>query len=240
MRAVWRFCKVWTRRFPDPIIDHMKKVLIAALVLLVMTACQSGRDQSQAIDESRALLILIQSERNALIATENSAFSDLTDLSLPQSYYSYLDTLPQFSSLLGDYLESIAQVLTAATAEAVDWLFSYIDTMQVDNVTSYYERGYASLTEELMQQCSSDVMDIYLSHLEDNAQQISRSYALLEREARIWRKNLAALDLVGQGVDIPPVESFTAQQIATWATDRFFNTLSENEIVQRGRLMGTL
>ena len=66
---------------------------------------------------------------------------------------------------------------------------------------------------------------------------MDESFALLEREARIWRENQANLDLVSQGRVIAPLAEITEEEIASYAASSYFRTLSQREVIQRSKLL---
>lgn len=215
----------------------LRRATIMLFVILSLASCQSTQD-SASLDESRALLVIIQSERSALIATENEAFSSLDDFPLPSLYRTYQSQLPQLEALLDNYLTVVAGSLRSALSSSVDYMFDYLDRMQITDVQSYLDRGYSSLTEDLDLSCREDIHSIFLTQLEEDSAAIDEAYIQMKREADIWRNNQANLAMVGQGITLDEITQFTDEQIATWATEAFFTSLAENEIVQRGRMMG--
>ena len=101
---------------------------------------------------------------------------------------------------------------------------------------SYYEGGYSSVTDSLVQSEADRVEEIFLSAIDSNRQALDSAYATLDREARIWAENQANLLAVGQGSQIPPLTPLEDGDIAHYATLAWFELLSQNEIVQRGSL----
>ena len=77
----------------------------------------------------------------------------------------------------------------------------------------------------------------FLSYRQENEEALDESFAMIEREARIWRENQANLDLVDQGRDIAPLAEITLEEIADYAASSYFRTLSEREVIQRSSLL---
>ena len=101
----------------------------------------------------------------------------------------------------------------------------------------YFTRGYSSLSDELRLENEADVLAIVSSHLASHAAQLDRQYALMDREARIWRENQANLSLVGQGRTLASIAPLDMDDLARWAVETYFDTLSRNEVVQRSRMV---
>ena len=78
---------------------------------------------------------------------------------------------------------------------------------------------------------------LFLDCLLRHEAEIDESFSAIRREAEIWRKNQANLDLVRQGEEIAPLEEISMEEIASYAADSYFRTLSEREVIQRGRLL---
>ena len=214
-------------------------ILIASILLLASCSSTQEADFSS-LDESQAQLILIRSEQSALMTTENETFLDLEGLPLPSSYSAYISELAQFNSALEDYLASVKEALGSSLADITDLLLARLEAKDLaSDVYGYFTRGYSSLSDELRLENEADVLAIVSSHLASHAAQLDRQYALMDREARIWRENLLNLELVGQAVEVPVLESVSTESIADYAVNAYFSTLAGNEIIQRDRLMSS-
>lgn len=214
------------------------KALITALVLcLALTSCSTGDGSVMSSEEeAQAMAMLLHSERNALIATESEAFSSLDSFAVPSSWAPYSGLIPQLDAAIESYLEAVRLVLRSACGDVTDHLFSVLDTLDLSPVQSYYEGGYSSVTDSLVQSEADRVEEIFLSAIDSNRQALDSAYATLDREARIWAENQANLLAVGQGSQIPPLTPLEDGDIAHYATLAWFELLSQNEIVQRGSL----
>ena len=214
-------------------------ILIASILLLASCSSTQEADFSS-LDESQAQLILIRSEQSALMTTENETFLDLEGLPLPSSYSAYISELAQFNSALEDYLASVKEALGSSLADITDLLLARLEAKDLaSDVYGYFTRGYSSLSDELRLENEADVLAIVSSHLASHAAQLDRQYALMDREARIWRENLLNLELVGQAVEVPVLKSVSTESIADYAVNAYFSTLAGNEIIQRDRLMSS-
>ena len=118
-----------------------------------------------------------------------------------------------------------------------DSLLLELDNLAINDVLSYMEAGYSSITDELEKLYHEDVENTFLSYLQENEEALDESFAMIEREARIWRENQANLDLVDQGRDIAPLAEITLEEIADYAASSYFRTLSEREVIQRSSLL---
>ena len=212
--------------------------LIIAIFLLLTSCMTSRRDETfSSEDEMRISVLLRQGERNAIIETETLAFQDLSDFPLNSTYSVYIQDLPQFRSSLSAYENLIASLLSQAMEGITDSLLLELDNLAINDVLSYMEAGYSSITDELEKLYHEDVENTFLSYLQENEEALDESFALIEREARIWRENQANLDLVDQGRDIAPLAEITLEEIADYAASSYFRTLSEREVIQRSSLL---
>lgn len=212
--------------------------LIIAIFLLLTSCMTSRRDEAfSSEDEMRISVLLRQGERNAIIETETLAFQDLSDFPLNSTYSVYIQDLPQFRSSLSSYENLIASLLSQAMEGITDSLLLELDNLAINDVLSYMEAGYSSITDELEKLYHEDVENTFLSYLQENEEALDESFALIEREARIWRENQANLDLVDQGRDIAPLAEITMEEIADYAASSYFRTLSEREVIQRSSLL---
>lgn len=212
--------------------------LIIAIFLLLTSCMTSRRDEAfSSEDEMRISVLLRQGERNAIIETETLAFQDLSDFPLNSTYSVYIQDLPQFRSSLSSYENLIASLLSQAMEGITDSLLLELDNLAINDVLSYMEAGYSSITDELEKLYHEDVENTFLSYLQENEEALDESFALIEREARIWRENQANLDLVDQGRDIAPLAEITLEEIADYAASSYFRTLSEREVIQRSNLL---
>ena len=212
--------------------------LIIAIFLLLTSCMTSRRDEAfSSEDEMRISVLLRQGERNAIIETETLAFQDLSDFPLNSTYSVYIQDLPQFRSSLSVYENLIASLLSQAMEGITDSLLLELDNLAINDVLSYMEAGYSSITDELEKLYHEDVENTFLSYLQENEEALDESFALIEREARIWRENQANLDLVDQGRDIAPLAEITLEEIADYAASSYFRTLSEREVIQRSSLL---
>lgn len=212
--------------------------LIIAIFLLLTSCMTSRRDEAfSSEDEMRISVLLRQGERNAIIETETLAFQDLSDFPLNSTYSVYIQDLPQFRSSLSAYENLIASLLSQAMEGITDSLLLELDNLAINDVLSYMEAGYSSITDELEKLYHEDVENTFLSYLQENEEALDESFALIEREARIWRENQANLDLVDQGRDIAPLAEITLEEIADYAASSYFRTLSEREVIQRSSLL---
>ena len=212
--------------------------LIIAIFLLLTSCMTSRRDETfSSEDEMRISVLLRQGERNAIIETETLAFQDLSDFPLNSTYSVYIQDLPQFRSSLSVYENLIASLLSQAMEGITDSLLLELDNLAINDVLSYMEAGYSSITDELEKLYHEDVENTFLSYLQENEEALDESFALIEREARIWRENQANLDLVDQGRDIAPLAEITLEEIADYAASSYFRTLSEREVIQRSSLL---
>ena len=212
--------------------------LIIAIFLLLTSCMTSRRDEAfSSEDEMRISVLLRQGERNAIIETETLAFQDLSDFPLNSTYSVYIQDLPQFRSSLSSYENLIASLLSQAMEGITDSLLLELDNLAINDVLSYMEAGYSSITDELEKLYHEDVENTFLSYLQENEEALDESFALIEREARIWRENQANLDLVDQGRDIAPLAEITLEEIADYAASSYFRTLSEREVIQRSSLL---
>ena len=212
--------------------------LIIAIFLLLTSCMTSRRDEAfSSEDEMRISVLLRQGERNAIIETETLAFQDLSDFPLNSTYSVYIQDLPQFRSSLSAYENLIASLLSQAMEGITDSLLLELDNLAINDVLSYMEAGYSSITDELEELYHEDVENTFLSYLQENEEALDESFALIEREARIWRENQANLDLVDQGRDIAPLAEITLEEIADYAASSYFRTLSEREVIQRSSLL---
>ena len=212
--------------------------LIIAIFLLLTSCMTSRRDEAfSSEDEMRISVLLRQGERNAIIETETLAFQDLSDFPLNSTYSVYIQDLPQFRSSLSAYENLIASLLSQAMEGITDSLLLELDSLAINDVLSYMEAGYSSITDELEKLYHEDVENTFLSYLQENEEALDESFALIEREARIWRENQANLDLVDQGRDIAPLAEITLEEIADYAASSYFRTLSEREVIQRSSLL---
>ena len=206
---------------------------------MLLTSCMtSRRDEAfSSEDEMRISVLLRQGERNAIIETETLAFQDLSDFPLNSTYSVYIQDLPQFRSSLSAYENLIASLLSQAMEGITDSLLLELDSLAINDVLSYMEAGYSSITDELEKLYHEDVENTFLSYLQENEEALDESFALIEREARIWRENQANLDLVDQGRNIAPLAEITLEEIADYAASSYFRTLSEREVIQRSSLL---
>ena len=212
--------------------------LIIAIFLLLTSCMTSRRDEAfSSEDEMRISVLLRQGERNAIIETETLAFQDLSDFPLNSTYSVYIQDLPQFRSSLSAYENLIASLLSQAMEGITDSLLLELDNLAINDVLSYMEAGYSSITDELEKLYHEDVENTFLSYLQENEEALDESFAMIEREARIWRENQANLDLVDQGRDIAPLAEITLEEIAGYAASSYFRTLSEREVIQRSSLL---
>lgn len=212
--------------------------LIIAIFLLLTSCMTSRRDEAfSSEDEIRISVLLRQGERNAIIETETLAFQDLSDFPLNSTYSVYIQDLPQFRSSLSAYENLIASLLSQAMEGITDSLLLELDNLAINDVLSYMEAGYSSITDELEKLYHEDVENTFLSYLQENEEALDESFAMIEREARIWRENQANLDLVDQGRDIAPLAEITLEEIADYAASSYFRTLSEREVIQRSSLL---
>ncbi len=212
--------------------------LIIAIFLLLTSCMTSRRDEAfSSEDEMRISVLLRQGERNAIIETETLAFQDLSDFPLNSTYSVYIQDLPQFRSSLSVYENLIASLLSQAMEGITDSLLLELDSLAINDVLSYMEAGYSSITDELEKLYHEDVENTFLSYLQENEEALDESFAMIEREARIWRENQANLDLVDQGRDIAPLAEITLEEIADYAASSYFRTLSEREVIQRSSLL---
>ena len=212
--------------------------LIIAIFLLLTSCMTSRRDEAfSSEDEMRISVLLRQGERNAIIETETLAFQDLSDFPLNSTYSVYIQDLPQFRSSLSSYENLIASLLSQAMEGITDSLLLELDNLAINDVLSYMEAGYSSITDELEKLYHEDVENTFLSYLQENEEALDESFALIEREARIWRENQANLDLVDQGRNIAPLAEITLEEIADYAASSYFRTLSEREVIQRSSLL---
>lgn len=212
--------------------------LIIAIFLLLTSCMTSRRDEAfSSEDEMRISVLLRQGERNAIIETETLAFQDLSDFPLNSTYSVYIQDLPQFRSSLSAYENLIASLLSQAMEGITDSLLLELDSLAINDVLSYMEAGYSSITDELEKLYHEDVENTFLSYLQENKEALDESFAMIEREARIWRENQANLDLVDQGRDIAPLAEITLEEIADYAASSYFRTLSEREVIQRSSLL---
>lgn len=212
--------------------------LIIAIFLLLTSCMTSRRDEAfSSEDEMRISVLLRQGERNAIIETETLAFQDLSDFPLNSTYSVYIQDLPQFRSSLSSYENLIASLLSQAMEGITDSLLLELDNLAINDVLSYMEAGYSSITDELEKLYHEDVENTFLSYLQENEEALDESFAMIEREARIWRENQANLDLVDQGRDIAPLAEITLEEIADYAASSYFRTLSEREVIQRSSLL---
>ena len=118
-----------------------------------------------------------------------------------------------------------------------DSLLLELDNLAINDVLSYMEAGYSSITDELEKLYHEDVENTFLSYLQENEEALDESFAMIEREARIWRENQANLDLVDQGRDIAPLAEITLEEIADYAALSYFRTLSAREDIQHSSLL---
>ena len=212
--------------------------LIIAIFLLLTSCMTSRRDEAfSSEDEMRISVLLRQGERNAIIETETLAFQVLSDFPLNSTYSVYIQDLPQFRSSLSAYENLIASLLSQAMEGITDSLLLELDSLAINDVLSYMEAGYSSITDELEKLYHEDVENTFLSYLQENEEALDESFAMIEREARIWRENQANLDLVDQGRDIAPLAEITLEEIADYAASSYFRTLSEREVIQRSSLL---
>ena len=217
----------------------MRRFSVIIAIFLLLTSCMtSRRDEAfSSEDEMRISVLLRQGERNAIIETETLAFQDLSDFPLNSTYSVYIQDLPQFRSSLSVYENLIASLLSQAMEGITDSLLLELDSLAINDVLSYMEAGYSSITDELEKLYHEDVENTFLSYLKENGEALDESFALLEREARIWRENQANLDLVDQGRNIAPLAEITLEEIADYAASSYFRTLSEREVIQRSNLL---
>lgn len=217
----------------------MRRFSVIIAIFLLLTSCMtSRRDEAfSSEDEMRISVLLRQGERNAIIETETLAFQDLSDFPLNSTYSVYIQDLPQFRSSLSAYENLIASLLSQAMEGITDSLLLELDNLAINDVLSYMEAGYSSITDELEKLYHEDVENTFLSYLQENEEALDESFAMLEREARIWRENQANLDLVDQGRDIAPLAEITLEEIADYAASSYFRTLSEREVIQRSSLL---
>lgn len=217
----------------------MRRFSVIIAIFLLLTSCMtSRRDEAfSSEDEMRISVLLRQGERNAIIETETLAFQDLSDFPLNSTYSVYIQDLPQFRSSLSVYENLIASLLSQAMEGITDSLLLELDSLAINDVLSYMEAGYSSITDELEKLYHEDVENTFLSYLQENEEALDESFALIEREARIWRENQANLDLVDQGRNIAPLAEITLEEIADYAASSYFRTLSEREVIQRSSLL---
>ena len=217
----------------------MRRFSVIIAIFLLLTSCMtSRRDEAfSSEDEMRISVLLRQGERNAIIETETLAFQDLSDFPLNSTYSVYIQDLPQFRSSLSSYENLIASLLSQAMEGITDSLLLELDNLAINDVLSYMEAGYSSITDELEKLYHEDVENTFLSYLQENEDALDESFAMIEREARIWRENQANLDLVDQGRNIAPLAEITLEEIADYAASSYFRTLSEREVIQRSSLL---
>ena len=217
----------------------MRRFSVIIAIFLLLTSCMtSRRDEAfSSEDEMRISVLLRQGERNAIIETETLAFQDLSDFPLNSTYSVYIQDLPQFRSSLSVYENLIASLLSQAMEGITDSLLLELDSLAINDVLSYMEAGYSSITDELEKLYHEDVENTFLSYLQENEEALDESFALIEREARIWRENQANLNLVDQGRNIAPLAEITLEEIADYAASSYFRTLSEREVIQRSNLL---
>ena len=208
-------------------------------MIFLLTSCMtSRRDEAfSSEDGMRISVMLRQAERNAIIETETLAFQDLSDFPLNSTYSVYIQDLPQFRSSFTVYENLIASLLSQALEGITDSLLLELDSLAINDVLSYMEAGYSSISDELEKLYHEDVENTFLSYLNENEEALDESFALLEREARIWRENQANLDLVNQGRVIAPLAEITEEEIASYAASSYFRTLSQREVIQRSKLL---
>lgn len=217
----------------------MRRFSVIIAIFLLLTSCMtSRRDEAfSSEDEMRISVLLRQGERNAIIETETLAFQDLSDFPLNSTYSVYIQDLPQFRSSLSAYENLIASLLSQAMEGITDSLLLELDNLAINDVLSYMEAGYSSITDELEKLYHEDVENTFLSYLQENEEALDESFAMIEREARIWRENQANLDLVDQGRNIALLAEITLEEIADYAASSYFRTLSEREVIQRSSLL---
>ena len=217
----------------------MRRFSLIIAIFLLLTSCMTSRmdEAFSSEDEMRISVLLRQGERNAIIETETLAFQDLSDFPLNSTYSVYIQDLPQFRSSLSVYENLIASLLSQAMEGITDSLLLELDNLAINDVLSYMEAGYSSITDELEKLYHEDVENTFLSYLQENEEALDESFAMIEREARIWRENQANLDLVDQGRDIAPLAEITLEEIADYAASSYFRTLSEREVIQRSSLL---
>lgn len=217
----------------------MRRFSVIIAIFLLLTSCMTSRRDEvfSSEDEMRISVLLRQGERNAIIETETLAFQDLSDFPLNSTYSVYIQDLPQFRSSLSVYENLIASLLSQAMEGITDSLLLELDSLAINDVLSYMEAGYSSITDELEKLYHEDVENTFLSYLQENEEALDESFALIEREARIWRENQANLDLVDQGRNIAPLAEITLEEIADYAASSYFRTLSEREVIQRSSLL---
>ena len=208
-------------------------------MIFLLTSCMTSRrnEAFSSEDGMRISVMLRQAERNAIIETETLAFQDLSDFPLNSTYSVYIQDLPQFRSSFTVYENLIASLLSQALEGITDSLLLELDSLAINDVLSYMEAGYSSITDELEKLYHEDVENTFLSYLNENEEALDESFALLEREARIWRENQANLDLVNQGRVIAPLAEITEEEIASYAASSYFRTLSQREVIQRSKLL---
>ena len=217
----------------------MRKALIPCLVLIVlMASCQSSQTGgADGIPDSRARMILVQAERNALIWTEGNAFADMSSFPIPASWDNYIEDLPQIRALRDEYMQELSAVLTLALPSVTDRMMEELDSMDLSDVHGYIDAGLSSLTDELRTASESWTRGLFAGYLAGHGEALDKVFSRLEMEAGIWQKNLDNLSLVGQGRQLEPPEEVTDAQIATWAADLYFDQLAEHEVMERRILL---
>ncbi len=221
------------------IIHLMKRLSFIITVMILLTSCMTNPDNGDFSfeDEMRISHLLRQSERNAVIESESIALRDLSGFPVNSTYAPYIQDLPQLHSGMEEYEKLVASILSEALEDVTDSLLSELEGYAVDDVLHHMEAGYSSITDELADLYHDDVYMLFLDCLLRHEAEIDESFSAIRREAEIWRKNQANLDLVRQGEEIAPLEEISMEEIASYAADSYFRTLSEREVIQRGRLL---
>ena len=232
---------MWTRAALGNYISGMMRLLITLLCCFTLLSCQSTKEDDflSSLDEEEARVILIQSVTDALIASENQAFSEegMRQLPLDRSYDVYIDELPQFTPAFESWISVTGEVLRNAMESVTDYLMDCIGQLELDPVVTYFEQGYSSVSAELERQCSAQVKTIFLENIALHHDELNEAWTHLEREARIYRENLANLSLVGQGKNIDSIARSPDENLAAWAAYTVFDILSQNEIVIRASML---
>lgn len=173
--------------------------------------------------------------KDALIATEQDIFESSSDIAFPESYDVYSHVLTQFRRIEAEYDEEIKRLEQNAMSEVVDYLYSYLDSVYIQDPETFIEAGLSSLTPYLEAQTASEVERIITSYVNENRETLDQIYSSLEREASIWKNNLEALSIVGLARSAEAIRPIEAEEIAASASLTFFNLLAEHEVVARGQ-----
>lgn len=210
----------------------MKRLLFMLFLSLSLLISCTSTDTSQSVllNPAESRTELRNAFKSALLKTEKEVFTSQLDYKLGTTYESYMKDLPQFRRLCTQYIEEARLLLLSAVPSVVDYMFSYIDELRLLNPLDYLNKGYSSITDEAERTEFSNVKAIFLSHIQENSEDMKATFAELENEANIWKSNLSNLSLVGQGQDIGNIQAISDDTLAAYATKAFFSLLGENEI----------